>query len=145
MQLSTGWSLARLAVELEKTMPKYVYQGLETGSTFELEQRISEAALTHNPETGEAVKRLIGMPAISFKGSGFYANDSKASGSKSETKSEGTTGEAKSEPSSGGSDSSKTSSGGDSSSATTIPSPSTPAPAPTPAPSAPKPASSSKD
>jgi predicted nucleic acid-binding Zn ribbon protein len=66
-------------------MPKYVYQGLETGVTFELDQRISEAALTHHPETGEPVKRLIGRPAIAFKGSGFYANDSK--GSSSSTKS----------------------------------------------------------
>ena len=62
-------------------MPKYVYQGLTTGVTFELEQRITEAALTHHPETFEPVKRLIGRPAISFKGSGFYANDSKSSSS----------------------------------------------------------------
>ena len=62
-------------------MPKYVYQGLNTGVTFELEQRITEAALTHHPETNEPVKRLIGRPAISFKGSGFYANDSKSSSS----------------------------------------------------------------
>jgi predicted nucleic acid-binding Zn ribbon protein len=125
-------------------MPKYVYQGLKTGTTFELEQRISEAALTHNPETGEAVKRLIGMPAISFKGSGFYANDSKGGGSKSETKPEGTSGEAKSEPSSGGSDSSKASSSTDSSGAPATPS--APAAAAAPAPSStPKPASSSKD
>ena len=67
-------------------MPVYMYQGLESGATFSLEQRISEAALTHHPETGEAVKRLIGKPAIAFKGSGFYANDSKSSStSKSET------------------------------------------------------------
>lgn len=63
-------------------MPTYVYQGLTTGVTFELEQRITEAALTHHPETFEPVKRLIGRPAISFKGSGFYANDSKSSSSK---------------------------------------------------------------
>ncbi len=58
-------------------MPVYLYQGIESGDTFNLEQRISEAALTHHPKTGEPVKRLIGKPAISFKGSGFYANDSK--------------------------------------------------------------------
>jgi predicted nucleic acid-binding Zn ribbon protein len=67
-------------------MPVYVYQGLESGQTFSLEQRIVEAALTHHPETGEPVKRLIGKPAIAFKGSGFYANDSKgASGSTKST------------------------------------------------------------
>ena len=58
-------------------MPVYLYQGIESGETFNLEQRISEAALTHHPKNGEPVKRLIGKPAISFKGSGFYANDSK--------------------------------------------------------------------
>jgi putative FmdB family regulatory protein len=69
-------------------MPVYVYQGLNSGQTFSLEQRISEAALTHHPETGEPVKRLIGKPAIAFKGTGFYANDSKGSQSKTESKSE---------------------------------------------------------
>jgi putative FmdB family regulatory protein len=74
-------------------MPVYVYQGLNTGQTFSLEQRISEAALTHHPETGEPVKRLIGKPAIAFKGSGFYANDSKggSSNTSSEAKSESKT------------------------------------------------------
>jgi putative FmdB family regulatory protein len=69
-------------------MPVYVYQGLESGQTFSLEQRISEAALTHHPETGEPVKRLIGKPAIAFKGSGFYANDSKGGSSQSSPKAE---------------------------------------------------------
>lgn len=67
-------------------MPVYVYQGLNSGQTFSLEQRISEAALTHHPETGEPVKRLIGKPAIAFKGSGFYANDSKGGGGSSSSK-----------------------------------------------------------
>ncbi len=76
-------------------MPVYLYQGIESGETFNLEQRISEAALTHHPKTGEPVKRLIGKPAISFKGSGFYANDSKNTASskpevaKTEAKTEG--------------------------------------------------------
>jgi putative FmdB family regulatory protein len=69
-------------------MPVYVYQGLESGQTFSLEQRISEAALTHHPESGEPVKRLIGKPAIAFKGSGFYANDSKGGLSQSSPKAE---------------------------------------------------------
>jgi predicted nucleic acid-binding Zn ribbon protein len=76
-------------------MPKYVYQGLTSGTTFELEQRISDPALTHHPETGEPVKRLIGRPAIAFKGSGFYANDSRSSGGERKASSAG--GEAKSD------------------------------------------------
>ncbi len=82
-------------------MPVYLYQGLTSGETFSLEQRISEAALTHHPQTGEPVKRLIGKPAIAFKGSGFYANDSKSSSSsKSETKTETSSTETKTEASS---------------------------------------------
>ena len=81
-------------------MPVYLYQGLTSGETFSLEQRISEAALTHHPQTGEPVKRLIGKPAIAFKGSGFYANDSKGGSSKSETKTESSSTETKTEASS---------------------------------------------
>ncbi|MFN3267402.1 MAG: FmdB family zinc ribbon protein [Deinococcales bacterium] len=91
-------------------MPVYVYQGLNSGQTFSLEQRISEAALTHHPETGEPVKRLIGKPAIAFKGSGFYANDSKgsrnSSGSK-ESSSEAKPAESKTESASSTSSESK--------------------------------------
>ncbi len=32
---------------------------------------------TQHPETGAPVKRLISPPAIAFKGSGFYVNDSR--------------------------------------------------------------------
>ncbi|MGL4608871.1 MAG: FmdB family zinc ribbon protein [Trueperaceae bacterium] len=60
-------------------MPVYVYKNLKTGETFELEQRITESALTAHPETGDPVKRLIQPVGIAFKGSGFYVNDSKGS------------------------------------------------------------------
>ncbi len=62
-------------------MPVYVYRNLKTGETFELEQHITEAALTAHPETGEPVKRLIQPVSIAFKGSGFYVNDSRKSSS----------------------------------------------------------------
>ncbi len=58
-------------------MPVYVYRNLVTGDTFELEQRITEDALTAHPETGEPVRRIIQPPAIAFRGEGFYANDSR--------------------------------------------------------------------
>jgi predicted nucleic acid-binding Zn ribbon protein len=89
-------------------MPTYVYEGLTSGTRFEVEQRITEAPLTHNPESGEAVKRIIFASAVVFKGSGFYKNDSRApeSSGKSETsKSDSSKTEAKSD--SGKTDSSK--------------------------------------
>lgn len=62
-------------------MPIYVYRNLVTGETFEIEQRITEDALSVHPETGEPVKRLIQPVGIAFKGSGFYVNDSRRSAS----------------------------------------------------------------
>ena len=60
-------------------MPIYRYRNLTTNETFDLEQRITESALTQHPETGDPVKRLIQPVGIAFKGSGFYINDSRAS------------------------------------------------------------------
>ena len=59
-------------------MPIYVYRNLKTGITFEIEQRMTEAALTEHPETGDPVKRLIQPVGIAFKGSGFYVTDSRS-------------------------------------------------------------------
>ena len=73
-------------------MPTYVYKNLVTGQTFEIQQRITEDALTVHPETGDPVKRLIQPVGIAFKGSGFYVNDSRPSSSAS--KSAGTGSEA---------------------------------------------------
>lgn len=62
-------------------MPVYVYRNLETNETFEYEQRITEDALTTDPRTGDPVRRVIQPVGIAFKGSGFYVNDSRNSGS----------------------------------------------------------------
>lgn len=63
-------------------MPKYVYQGLESGNYYEFEQGFHDQAYSAHPETGEALKRVIFAPAVIFKGSGWYAKDSKAGSSK---------------------------------------------------------------
>ncbi|WP_407570492.1 FmdB family zinc ribbon protein [Deinococcus altitudinis] len=60
-------------------MPTYEYKNIETGEIYEFKQSMRDDALTHHPETGAAIKRIVSMPAIAFKGSGFYANDSRAS------------------------------------------------------------------
>lgn len=72
-------------------MPVYVYRNLKTGETFEIEQRMTEPALTEHPETGDPVKRLIQPVGIAFKGSGFYVTDSRGSsgGGSSGTAAEG--------------------------------------------------------
>lgn len=76
-------------------MPTYVYRR-EDGTTFEVFQRISDDPLKVDPETGQAVERVIGGGAgLIFKGTGFYETDyvrkSGKSSSGSESKSETST------------------------------------------------------
>jgi len=62
-------------------MPIYVYKGLESGEYFEVEQSIHDDPLTHHPETGEPVKRVIQPVGVIFKGSGWYVKDSRSNSS----------------------------------------------------------------
>ncbi len=59
-------------------MPIYTYRR-EDGTTFEVKQRFRDDPLVIDPNTGQPVVRLVQMPGIIFKGSGFYVNDSKSS------------------------------------------------------------------
>lgn len=55
-------------------MPTYVYRRAD-GTTFEIEQRITEPALETCPTTGQSVQRVISGAGLIFKGSGFYLTD----------------------------------------------------------------------
>src|ERR1700735_573932 len=55
-------------------MPIYEYRRPD-GSTCELQQSFSAAALTAAPETGVPVERVLHAPAVHFKGKGFYNTD----------------------------------------------------------------------
>ncbi|MCB0210848.1 MAG: hypothetical protein KDJ52_16030 [Anaerolineae bacterium] len=63
-------------------MPIYEYACSNCGVTFEKRQGFNDAPATtyencpHNQE-GCQIQRLISNPAIVFKGSGFYINDSR--------------------------------------------------------------------
>ncbi len=57
-------------------MPVYTYRR-EDGSMFEMRQRFLDEPLTVDPETGQKVVRVVQVPGIIFKGSGFYVNDSR--------------------------------------------------------------------
>ncbi len=59
-------------------MPMYRYRR-EDGTEFEIRQKFSDDPLTVDPETGQAVVRVILPTGIVFKGSGFYVNDSRSS------------------------------------------------------------------
>jgi putative FmdB family regulatory protein len=55
-------------------MPIYEYRRPD-GSTFEVLQSFSDQPLTHDPQTGVEVQRVLHAPALHFKGKGFYNTD----------------------------------------------------------------------
>jgi predicted nucleic acid-binding Zn ribbon protein len=55
-------------------MPIYEYRRPD-GSTFEIVQSFSEDSLTHDPDTGVPIERVLHAPALHFKGKGFYNTD----------------------------------------------------------------------
>ena len=58
------------------TVPVYVYRRLD-GSTFEIEQRITEASLVSCPTTGQKVERVLQPFTPRYKGAGFYSTDNR--------------------------------------------------------------------
>ncbi len=55
-------------------MPVYVYRR-QDGSTFEIEQRITEDSLVSCPTTGQSVERVLQPFTPRCKGTGFYSTD----------------------------------------------------------------------
>jgi len=55
-------------------MPIYEYRR-QNGTTFEVVQKMTDDALTVDPETGKPVERVFHAPAIHFKGKGFHNTD----------------------------------------------------------------------
>ena len=64
-------------------MPTYVYKFIETGETIEVQQSFADDTLTEavHPDSGEtmAVKKVFLPVGVTFKGDGFYKNDSRSS------------------------------------------------------------------
>ena len=55
-------------------MPIYEYRRPD-GTTFDIQQSFSDETLTHDPDTGVKVERVLHAPAVHFKGKGFYNTD----------------------------------------------------------------------
>jgi putative FmdB family regulatory protein len=71
-------------------MPTYEYTCRDCGHTFDIVQSMWDEALTMCPECGGSLRKVFAPPAISFKGSGFYATDhGKKSKSAAESRSDG--------------------------------------------------------
>ena len=92
-------------------MPIYEYRRPD-GTTFEVLQSFTDDPLTHDPETGVPVERVLHAPAVHFKGSGFYNTDygtrkrarEKDSGSSSSSSDNGTSETKKDAPAKSSSD-----------------------------------------
>ncbi len=60
-------------------MPTYAYACTACGHAFDAVQKFSDAALTECPDCGGRLRKVYTSIGVSFKGSGFYRNDSRAS------------------------------------------------------------------
>ncbi len=75
-------------------MPLYEYACHRCGKTFEVIQKFSDQTLTVHEDCGGTLERLLSVPTLQFKGSGWYVNDYAGSknpsngGPKSEPKAE---------------------------------------------------------
>jgi putative FmdB family regulatory protein len=56
-------------------MPLYEYECFLCSHRFERIRRVANASLVECPECGGSVRRLLGVPALQFKGSGWYVTD----------------------------------------------------------------------
>ena len=56
-------------------MPLYEYECQSCGEHVERIQRASDKPLTECPKCGGPLRRLLGVPALQFKGSGWYVTD----------------------------------------------------------------------
>ncbi len=68
-------------------MPTYDYKCRDCGHAFEIQQSFSDDALTECPECAGSLRKVFGSIGISFKGSGFYKNDSRSGSSSSRSSS----------------------------------------------------------
>jgi putative FmdB family regulatory protein len=68
-------------------MPIYDYRCDHCGHVFSAVQSFSDVALEKCPNCGKKPRRLISMPSIVFKGSGWYKTDSRPAEKTSEASS----------------------------------------------------------
>ncbi|HET6294673.1 MAG TPA: FmdB family zinc ribbon protein [Kribbella sp.] len=99
-------------------MPTYQYQCTECGNSLEVRQSFTDDALTVCPNCDGTLRKVFNAVGVVFKGSGFYRNDSRSTGTSTvPAKSDAAASSSKSsESSSGKSSSSSDSSSGSSSS-----------------------------
>nr|WP_022873518.1 FmdB family zinc ribbon protein [Nesterenkonia alba] len=66
-------------------MPTYAYACKDCGHAFDIVQSFSEDSLTECPQCSGRLRKKFGNIGVTFKGSGFYRTDSRASSSSSDS------------------------------------------------------------
>jgi putative FmdB family regulatory protein len=56
-------------------MPLYDYRCHQCGETFEVRQKFTDEVLKTHEGCGGELERLISLPALQFKGTGWYVTD----------------------------------------------------------------------
>jgi putative FmdB family regulatory protein len=56
-------------------MPTYEYTCRDCDHTFDIVQKMTDEPLTVCPSCGGRLRKVFAVPAIAFKGSGFYTTD----------------------------------------------------------------------
>ena len=69
-------------------MPTYQYRCVDCGAPLEAVQKFTDDALTECPNCGGTLRKVFSAVGVVFKGSGFYATDSRAKGKQSGSGSE---------------------------------------------------------
>ena len=98
-------------------MPTYEYACSSCDATHDIVQKMTDPTLTECPACGEpALRKVFNGVGVVFKGSGFYRNDSRPSGSSKDSPNKDSSGtsEKKSSSDSGGSSGSSSSGSSDS-------------------------------
>lgn len=107
-------------------MPTYSYRCTECGEAFDIQQAFTDDTLSVCPNCGGKLRKLFNTVGVTFNGSGFYRNDSRAP-APSEGGSGGSSGTGDSGGSGGTGDSGGSSGSSDSSSSSSPSTPATPA------------------
>ena len=66
-------------------MPTYSYRCTECETAFDIQQSFTDDSLTVCPTCGGVLRKVFSAVGVSFSGSGFYRNDSRASTPTSES------------------------------------------------------------
>lgn len=68
-------------------MPTYSYKCTVCDTAFDIQQSFTDASLTECPTCQGKLRKLFSAVGVTFNGSGFYRNDSRASDKSSAKKS----------------------------------------------------------